>query len=220
MSTRSVIARKTGTGFTGVFHHWDGYPSGVGSKLFELYNKFFKCNLDNMLKALIDDAPAGWSTIIGDWRLPWGMNHDATQRCLDCGRLNNLHYRQHYRTDPKDLTLPPLPKDAANGILLLGHAPKVNNDLPHGPDAGLGDWSEDAYTELNAAGGGCEYAYVFDEKGQMAIMSAYYGGKKMIGRFGFGDPNSEWKVFAVVDLKGKEPDWEKLDKVGRGEEDE
>ena len=30
MSTRSIIARKTDEGFIGTYHHWDGYPSGVG----------------------------------------------------------------------------------------------------------------------------------------------------------------------------------------------
>ena len=35
MSTRSIIAKKTPEGFTGTYHHWDGYPSGVGQVVAE-----------------------------------------------------------------------------------------------------------------------------------------------------------------------------------------
>lgn len=63
MGTRSVIARSTGSGFKGVYHHWDGYPSGLGATLFELFNGHFKHDSGAMLKYLIDDHPAGWSTI-------------------------------------------------------------------------------------------------------------------------------------------------------------
>ena len=33
MSTRSLIARKTEDGFEGTYHHWDGYPTGLGYTL-------------------------------------------------------------------------------------------------------------------------------------------------------------------------------------------
>ena len=50
MSTRSIIAKKTDEGFTGTYHHWDGYPSGVG----RLVAKGFKQGgweyLNNILK--------------------------------------------------------------------------------------------------------------------------------------------------------------------------
>lgn len=68
MSTRAVIARKTETGFQGVYHHWDGYPSGLGKTLFALRNGHFHKDTGEMLKVLIDQHPAGWSTINGtDW---------------------------------------------------------------------------------------------------------------------------------------------------------
>lgn len=63
MSTRSVIARKTETGFKGRYHHWDGYPTALGATLFNLLNEHFKRDLGAMLKTLLDDHPAGWSTI-------------------------------------------------------------------------------------------------------------------------------------------------------------
>lgn len=31
MSTRSAIARPAGDGWEGRYHHFDGYPSGVGA---------------------------------------------------------------------------------------------------------------------------------------------------------------------------------------------
>ena len=36
MSTRGVIARKDGDGFTGRYHHLDSYPSGLGQTLYRL----------------------------------------------------------------------------------------------------------------------------------------------------------------------------------------
>lgn len=66
MSTRAVIARLVGPGrFRGNYHHWDGYPNGLGASLHELYHNHFNKDIGVMLKYLIDDHPAGWSTICG-----------------------------------------------------------------------------------------------------------------------------------------------------------
>jgi len=62
MSTRGVIARRNGDGFVGRYHHWDSYPSGLGKTLFEWARLM---PLDQMLKLLLDEHPAGWSTIVG-----------------------------------------------------------------------------------------------------------------------------------------------------------
>ena len=74
MSTRSCIARSTGEGrFTGVYHHWDGYPPSLGATLFRIYRRHFKQDLDAMLAFLIEQHPAGWSTINNaDFTLPAG----------------------------------------------------------------------------------------------------------------------------------------------------
>lgn len=64
MSTRSAIARiedEPGH-FTGSYHHWDGYPTGLGAWLYQAYKGQFNSNLDAMLKALVDDH-TGWSTL-------------------------------------------------------------------------------------------------------------------------------------------------------------
>lgn len=68
MSTRAIIAREVDsrTGkfkFKGRYHHSDGYPTGLGATLYDLYNGHFEKDLPAMLKYLLDDHPAGWSCI-------------------------------------------------------------------------------------------------------------------------------------------------------------
>lgn len=76
MSTRGAIVRVTGDNtFTGVYHHWDSYPDGLGKTLWDLYHGHFNKNIDAMLKVLIDEHPAGWSTINNkDFNYPAGFN--------------------------------------------------------------------------------------------------------------------------------------------------
>lgn len=82
MSTRSAIARQTPSGFTGVYHHWDGYPTALGNTLFSLFNGHFKRDLNAMLKYLIDEHPAGWSTINGaDFTLKPGFGERSRPQC-------------------------------------------------------------------------------------------------------------------------------------------
>jgi len=65
MSTNGIIARSTGEGtFQGRYHHWDSYPSGLGTALIDLYRGHFKHDLTRMLHVLLDEHPAGWSTIV------------------------------------------------------------------------------------------------------------------------------------------------------------
>jgi len=63
MGTRGCIARLTENGFEGRYHHWDSYPDGLGESLWRLYHSYFKEDLEAMLKVLIDEHKAGWSTI-------------------------------------------------------------------------------------------------------------------------------------------------------------
>jgi hypothetical protein len=60
MSTRGCIARVSGDGFRGVYHHWDSYPTALGKDLFGLAQEN---DLGDMLRELIDDHPAGWLQI-------------------------------------------------------------------------------------------------------------------------------------------------------------
>jgi len=88
MSTRAVIGREAGEGkFKGVYHHWDGYPSGLGATLLELRNGHFKSNTEAMLRFLIDDHPAGWSTINGaDFNERAGYDEDGPKCYCHGGR--------------------------------------------------------------------------------------------------------------------------------------
>ena len=79
MSTRGLIARATGEGkFEGRYHGWDSYPHGLGVALVELYRGHFRRNLKKMLTVLLDEHPAGWSTIVNcDFKLKPGYTNVA-----------------------------------------------------------------------------------------------------------------------------------------------
>lgn len=80
MSTRALIARKTEDGFEANYHHWDGYPSGLGLTLVELYQGHFERDAEAMLRFLLDEHPAGWSTINGqDFSKPAGFGSPGPQ---------------------------------------------------------------------------------------------------------------------------------------------
>ena len=219
MSTRGVIARwsKDG-GFVGRYHHWDSYPSGLGKTLYEWAQRM---PLDRMLRLLLDEHPAGWSTIVGtDPTLEPGYvgEFNLERRCTVCGMKVWEHYRQYYGKDGR----PELPEHFAHVpedvYLLTDHHPepeKFPTDRRprcycHGDRNEPGD---DVVTEQDASARGCEYAYVFDEKARtMTILSSYCrDGHKMIGMFGMGDPDAEWRTIAVVHLDGPEPDWHEIE---------
>jgi hypothetical protein len=66
MATRALIGRLTGWNGTypmgeGVYHHWDGYPAGLGALLFRLFREEYQGDMERMLKELVDDHPGGWS---------------------------------------------------------------------------------------------------------------------------------------------------------------
>ncbi len=94
MSTRSIIARTGGEhrdSFHGRYHHSDGYASGVGATLYQLYNGFFEKDLERMLKVLLDDHPAGWSNING---CDWGMEPGW----YDMDRSNGQTWEEYYNS--------------------------------------------------------------------------------------------------------------------------
>ena len=64
----------------GRYHHWDGYPSGLGKALWDVYHDHFNRDIDGMLKLLLEDHPAGWSTIVNkDFSLEPGFDGDHTK---------------------------------------------------------------------------------------------------------------------------------------------
>ena len=65
MSTRALIARTTSDGgWEARYHHWDGYPEGLGATLYDLFNGHFEQDAKAMLHILLDEHPGGWSNII------------------------------------------------------------------------------------------------------------------------------------------------------------
>lgn len=215
MSTRSVIARKTQEGFRGVYHHWDGYPSGLGKTLFEVRNRFYQGDTKRMLKYLIDDHSGGWSTINKDWTKPAGQRPDEnTLLCQKCGQESWRHYRQYYKGGYSSALSDweragrPEPPEGSN-ILVLGHSVE-RDEIETGPEPHGG--KAEPTTEQNASAVGCEWAYVFDGDGKMEIQSSYREtGGKMIGAFGCGDPKATWKTVAIIDLDAPEPNWEEIE---------
>lgn len=91
MSTRSVIARKNGdSGFVGVYHHWDGYPRGLGQELVRTYRSKYQGKLDEMLEDVVDKHPAGWSSFLSGecfchGRNPEGENFLTDKTASGCG---------------------------------------------------------------------------------------------------------------------------------------
>lgn len=67
MSTRSAILLPImdGAAAIGRYHHFDGYPTGLGIELHRLYRESFGEDYLSMVKTLIFAHPSGWSTILG-----------------------------------------------------------------------------------------------------------------------------------------------------------
>lgn len=107
MSTRAVIARTTqkGEGFKGVYHHNDGYPRELGKYIIGLY-KYFHGDIEKMMHFIIDEHPAGWSTLDGDWKLKPGYNENyrlpqtsPKQRRAHCFCHGDRHYEENFYDD-------------------------------------------------------------------------------------------------------------------------
>ena len=87
MSTRSVIARPTPEGgFGGTYCHYDGYPAHQGAILFDAVTSHFDGDPDAACYYLIDQHPAGWSVLGGDFTVPPGYRtgHDPQDLRNQC----------------------------------------------------------------------------------------------------------------------------------------
>lgn len=221
MSTRAAIARPSESGFTGVYHHWDGYPTGLGSTLYNAYRHVFAHDSERMCAYLIDEHPAGWSTINGkDWtQAPGFAPEGGSQLCATCGNPEWQHYIQNFESH--GLRRPePFEPDTYAYYDHLFERPRVT----YGPECYChGGRSETGspVTEADASDCGCEWVYVI-EGHTLTVLSSYCGpgkfeGQKMIGAFGMGDPDAIWQPVAVVDMDGPEPDWEAIENEAYGE---
>lgn len=93
MGTRGAIARLTDEGFSGRYHHWDSYPTGLGKTLWDAWHVYFQADTDAMLTYLIDQHPAGWSSInASDFSLPPGYDSGAAPACYCHGERNSVSH--------------------------------------------------------------------------------------------------------------------------------
>lgn len=79
MSTRGCIAKPVGDEWAGRYHHFDAYPDGLGATLWTLVQEH---GVEWARRTLIDEHPAGWSTINGaDWSKPPGYRSGSGPSC-------------------------------------------------------------------------------------------------------------------------------------------
>jgi hypothetical protein len=101
VSTRSVIARPTPEGsFRGTYCHYDGYPAHQGRVLFDAVTGHFAGDPDAACRYLIDEHPAGWSVLGGDFTIPPGFQTDP-----DPQEQRNQCYCHGDRQEPPRPTL-------------------------------------------------------------------------------------------------------------------
>ena len=172
MSTRSVIAKRTGEHtFEGTYHHSDGYPTGVGATLHELYNGYFRKDLPAMLDYLLAHS---WSTINGsDFSQPPGfIEHPNYPRIKD-GSIDWEAFTKAVR---------------AAGPKCYCHGDRSEEPWILTQDTASNSGREWAYVF------DCE-------TDEMLIMSSYHeNGTKAIGFFGMGDPDAVWVIVGKVVL--------------------
>jgi hypothetical protein len=96
VSSRSVIARPTPEGgFCGTYCHYDGYPAHQGRILFDAVTGHFAGDPDAACRYLIDQHPAGWSVLGGDFTIPAGYQVGSDRQTL-----RNQCYCHGDRHDP------------------------------------------------------------------------------------------------------------------------
>jgi len=190
MSTRGCIARSTGEGtFKGVYHHWDGYPSGLGATLFQIYRTHFGRDLEAMLNFLIDQHPAGWSTINNaDFKLPAGFQEPK--------------YRQK-RNDDADYSKP-----IPHGPICYCHGERHEEPsaITEEDDCGM-EWAYvfDVDKKVMQV---LERVYIDNT---VSTRGANIGGKHMVGMFGYGAAGHQrWALAADVALDGPPPRWKSV----------
>jgi hypothetical protein len=241
MATRGAIARlerRDSEGvppaFVGAYHHWDSYPTGLGRTLWALYHGHFQKNMEAMLQTLIDDHPAGWSSILtSDFtKAPGFVETCFPVDCAETKITETLAGDEGHDVNGHDgngcSSGAPGKGASNNGIASTRSAlDGACKTAAHSDDTGDEDNCDEGapapacychgdredtpwrVTEANAAASGIEWVYAFSP-GLMHILSSFTPtGEKMIGMFGCGDPKAGWRTVAIIDLDEDkdEPDW-------------
>lgn len=164
MSTRGCIARVTPKGFSGRYHHYDSYPTGLGKALWHLCHGHFKGDWKAMLRLLINEHKA-WSSIISS--LP---DEPVADFNLEIGYRN-------YADKEKD----------PEGHDLWARSPQC---YCHGDRSDKDDWR---ITPDNVEGD-IEYVYAFDRKGRMQILAWLDGKLVMFDLVDFKGEEPDWQA--------------------------
>ncbi len=81
MSTRGLIGKIDADGIAIFrYHHFDSYPDGLGKSLYDLYNGFFRRDLQGMKRVLLDEHCAWSSIIAADFSLSPGFSSWDSKR--------------------------------------------------------------------------------------------------------------------------------------------
>lgn len=193
MSTRGAIARLTNVVplcFAGRYHHWDSYPSGLGRTLWHLYHGPFKRDLKKMLNILIDEHPAGWSTINGaDFTLTAGF--DEWNPDVEQPDVEQMDRPQCYC-----------------------HGDRNEEEWLVTEENAAGSGVEWVYVFTSVGANDPAKEVSIQRYDTMLVLSSYtQSGDKMIGMFGQGDSEAVWLLVAIIDLDDPEPDWEHLERT-------
>ena len=206
MSTRSVIAvAESPMKWEGKYHHWDGYPEGLGKAIMQAYEG----DVNELVRAFLNEEVHHWSTAVGyNMKLPVNHKPEGADVCAECGEVEWRHWKQNYEKHGEKAP-------DVEDYMVFGHpfrdpyySGKLSKDL-YGPVAHLknDEGEEWICSSENASGSGCEYAYVFVPNGEsyqnkVYILSSFRrDGSKMIGMFGSGDPDSAWLCIGYIDLE-------------------
>lgn len=185
MSTRAVIARTTGapssvTGqphWEGRYHHFDGYPSGLGKRLYELAQQH---DLSWLLALLIDEHPAGWSNILTcDITATAGYREVNVQSSDDEPAWRDIEAHMRW--------------ERMQGPLCYCHGTRHEGAYPLITDASRDAW-------------GTEWAYAIDANVRtLAVYARRYD--NTYPDLPYHPARAYWAHVATVALEGPEPDW-------------
>ena len=196
MSTRSLIGIITEMGenpdnpaiWEGVYHHFDGYPTGLGASLWQHYHQHYAGALPAMLEYLLSER-VGWSSINGcDLSLPpiWVEGFGDNQKIVALphimARLEELEpvWRASWPDAGPDGFKKHIIENAPQSYTQRGETVREGRHDEHtrSTDSDLG-W--------------VEYAYLFDlDERNMHIFDVRY---------------DKLYPLSIVDLDGDEPDW-------------
>ena len=83
MATHGIIARVTGDGFIGSYHHRDSYPSGLGREIWRTLQGRFGRDPEAFLRFAIDEHPQGWKSLPDEALRNDGLTEGLTDRMVD-----------------------------------------------------------------------------------------------------------------------------------------